>query len=898
MGGGVHALMKILAISSENMYFLNCRCRSFALYRTKITTLVDTRVHLPACHRFLFLETMPFKCDFCEFVCVKPRKLILHTFSKHKKQNTVLYCAEERCLFKTGKWMCMKKHLSRVHLVANIDQYFRQLSAARVHVVNDHGENASSEPLNSMEVDSTCTEPNERDKNMHSAYECSPAMHNFLAKHLLELETSNRIPKSAVDKVATLTIDFASSLLKTVQEDLQANIANEGVNFSESVAGVFEAVDPKNWVQLDSDKRRKKFFAEKYSYIEPKEVYLGSTYIPCLNGGKPVLEKRYAATVPMKRLLECLLGNPAVLAAYRSGSAKVHDDQVKRDISDGSYVRNHPFTKMGRNWLQIILSHDDIDMENPLRSRQKNKMAMFYFTLANFPVESRSRLQNIFTIAIGHSKDVKQFGLDFFLQDFISVVNALRKGLKLKVGSETELVFGDLVMVVADTPAAALLGGFKESVGWADSPCRRCRISKKELNTHFVESNLELRDMQSHLEYCDVLEDSALTRDVKTYWSKRCGLKKRSVLCSIADFPVTQNIVQDPMHVLLEGCFAEVLARFLKCMEDLGNLTLEQVNRRLREFQYSYLDKGSKPMTIPARDVSENIFVKQKAACMLTMAYVLPIILGDYLEAENPYYRHLLGIIQIVLTAFSPFADDTTPAELSRLVYSVYKHFGRLYPNVPRKPKMHYLLHLSEQMMLFGPLRSQNTFRFEGKHGFFKSIGWRNFKNLPMSMLEKQQLLLCSKLTLAHGNPNPEFLRRDDFVKTKGGQLCDVSDLPDSLVAMFPTVRTLFKIDLITVDGLTYRAGVALVVSRSNMGTPRFLAIRDIYSEGGRYAFVGRVFKTGQFRCEYNSYEVHHKDDLRTVALHELTNRWPLPIFTTNDSVLVTDRFACKINGY
>ncbi len=46
-----------------------------------------------------------------------------------------------------------------------------------------------------------------------------------------------------------------------------------------------------------------------------------------------------------------------------------------------------------------------------------------------------------------------------------------------------EITFtGNLIVFIADTPAAAMASGFKEGVGGAKKPCRTCMISNKELS--------------------------------------------------------------------------------------------------------------------------------------------------------------------------------------------------------------------------------------------------------------------------------------------------------------------------------------------------------------------------------------------------------------------------------
>ena len=60
------------------------------------------------------------------------------------------------------------------------------------------------------------------------------------------------------------------------------------------------------------------------------------------------------------------------------------------------------------------------------------------------------------------------------------------------------------------------------------------------------------------------------------------GINMKSVLCELTQFPVTQNLLQDCMHCLLEGVCGQEIALFLKwIIYDLGLVSLNWFNDRL-----------------------------------------------------------------------------------------------------------------------------------------------------------------------------------------------------------------------------------------------------------------------------------------------------------------------------
>ena len=58
-----------------------------------------------------------------------------------------------------------------------------------------------------------------------------------------------------------------------------------------------------------------------------------------------------------------------------------------------------------------------------------------------------------------------------------------------------------------------------------------------------------------------------------------------------------------------------------------------------------------------------NMFLKQKASVILTLAYILPIITGELFNIVDPYYRNFLACMKITIGTFSPYTDETTAGE-------------------------------------------------------------------------------------------------------------------------------------------------------------------------------------------------------------------------------------------
>ena len=117
---------------------------------------------------------------------------------------------------------------------------------------------------------------------------------------------------------------------------------------------------------------------------------------------------------------------------------------------------------------------------------------------------------------------------------------------------------GALVLVPADTLAAHWLGGFKEGVSFALKNCRNCEISGDTMADKHVDTQCMQRNHNTHVERCGQL--AKLTKNARMYWSKMWGINGASCLMKVNDFPLSQGLVQDPLHIFLEGVVRHELA--------------------------------------------------------------------------------------------------------------------------------------------------------------------------------------------------------------------------------------------------------------------------------------------------------------------------------------------------
>ena len=139
---------------------------------------------------------------------------------------------------------------------------------------------------------------------------------------------------------------------------------------------------------------------------------------------------------------------------------------------------------------------------------------------------------------------------------------------------------------------------------------------------------------------------------------------------------------------------------------------------------------------------------------MITLCFTIPHIIGSLIDNDDEKWKCFILLLQILILSTSPYADRDSAGQLEQFVATHNFNFVKLYPKSSVIPKLHYVVHLAKQILIFGPLRHQWVMRYEVKHGFFKNMKWKCFKNILKTIAEKHQLYMCSKMLCSDGSVN------------------------------------------------------------------------------------------------------------------------------------------------
>ena len=183
--------------------------------------------------------------------------------------------------------------------------------------------------------------------------------------------------------------------------------------------------------------------------------------------------------------------------------------------------------------------------------------------------------------------------------------------------------------------------------------CRKCEATKDTVKALVTDSHCVERDDETHKERCSQLLE--LTPGGRKYWSKQWGINEASCLLQLEGFSLINSLVQDPMHVLLEG----VVKREMEILLDhlisvIRYFTLNWLNDRVQSFPLSYMHKKNRPERIDTK-THGNIHMKLTAAAVLMLCQMLPIIVGCRVRQGDLHWANFLRLAQIVNLSISPY---------------------------------------------------------------------------------------------------------------------------------------------------------------------------------------------------------------------------------------------------
>ena len=86
---------------------------------------------------------------------------------------------------------------------------------------------------------------------------------------------------------------------------------------------------------------------------------------------------------------------------------------------------------------------------------------------------------------------------------------------------------------------------------------------------------------------------------------------------------------------------------------------------------------------------------------MWILAINLPLIVGDKVPATDEKWECFLLLLDLLQFCTAKVASTAHAGIIEALVYEHHELFASCYPNASFIPKMHYLVHLAQQLLRY-----------------------------------------------------------------------------------------------------------------------------------------------------------------------------------------------------
>ncbi|XP_034248962.1 uncharacterized protein LOC117649887 [Thrips palmi] len=507
-----------------------------------------------------------------------------------------------------------------------------------------------------------------------------------LAHFFMKLEYHHLVPETVIQYVyGEMSHVFSQGLAhldKEIRRQMEHhNIPSEKIQLIMSSALKNDPFSKTLCDDLRSDYMRKEFYKKTFPFVQPEKI----EYVRTFKNKRGELIKRdvffYYISIE-ETLRACFLDKSLNL---KLEPAVVRTDDIISDVTDGLVFLEKGSSSRIR-WLCLVALCKEKDF--------------------------------VHEVVYGRIvKDLKVLERDGMYVEGVGNV---------KVG---------LTYIAGDNLGSHQLGGFVCNFSSAKYFCRFCHIEKEIFHSKYGETvEFELRTVESY-EECLRLGKS------KKYGHK--GVKFDSEFNELEYFHACKPGLSSCVgHDYMEGCIAFDLKLFIDYFISESWFTLHELNEAIDNFDYSKEEKRDKPP--PVQEEAER--VKGGAWQVWTLLRLFPLIMQNFiLDDTNKVWQALMLLSEITEIVCAPGIHKSILPYLHCIIIEYLTVRKALFPEVPLRPKHHFMSHTVLNYLFFGPLLKCWTMRYESKHSYFKRIARvvRCFKNILFTFAMKHELLQC-----------------------------------------------------------------------------------------------------------------------------------------------------------
>lgn len=508
---------------------------------------------------------------------------------------------------------------------------------------------------------------------------------------------------------------------------------------------------------LDSVYKQRKNQQQSSFFVEPIEKAIGlkwkttnniETEIP-----NHVLVQSTFQYVSILETLNCLFSQPDFRNMYMDYNYRDKhkcSEGVFHDFCCGSIHKSKTiFDDPGT--IKLQLGTDDFEVCCAVKSKANiHKVCATYVQIRNLPVEYRSKLESIYLVALSTTINLKtgNGSYDNIAELVVKEIKCL-ESTGLNAGDVN--LKGTLVNIAADNLGANSVFGFAEGFN-ASRYCRECECTSDECKTLVYEIKEKIRTKST---YTQNVNDAQifLQNNKPLDYLVTLGVRKQCLFNELSNFHIIDNFSIDLMHDLNEGIIPFCIKKFFeKCVENRV-ITVNEIQRRIRDYNYSPKDQKYKPSLINIERRKLNQSASQAYCLMINM----PFIFFDLKDKFENSWKPIETLLKCMTILYSTVIKETDVQLLRNYIHDHLVAIREIF-EADLIPKHHFLTHYPTVIERMGPPIHMWTMRMESKHKVLTDIGKKtaNFVNITKTMASKHQFKMCKKFNLSHSIQTPK----------------------------------------------------------------------------------------------------------------------------------------------
>jgi len=320
---------------------------------------------------------------------------------------------------------------------------------------------------------------------------------------------------------------------------------------------------------------RKKYFKERFNYIEPTDINLNP---------KDPESKDRLQFISIQTSLPVVLQDPVVSKQVQESFMHRQENKSKiTDYTDGSIFKseNHP-----QKEIHLLMYQDGVNpVINVLGSaKNKYKDIVFYYSIGNLHPSLRAKMNSKHLILIIRESVFKKYDREKVLEEVMTELKSLElDGIEF-MGEKVKVV---VQFMLGDNLGQHQIGGYIECFS-TRYMCRHCDITAEEFKCDPSITNPP-RTIEDY-NYCV----ARATFSEEPYK----GIKDSCLLNDLKYFHATTHLAPCTAHDVLEGVINWDLAGIIATFVKKKWMTYSLINRRINQFKYQGIDQRNKPATV------------------------------------------------------------------------------------------------------------------------------------------------------------------------------------------------------------------------------------------------------------------------------------------------------------